>query len=88
MKRALAIGPLRAQRKPPSRLWTGGENVAVVTTEALGFTDGSEPDRTRWLHAFRRLLDGLDSQLQAVIEVDPGPNEMMEPSPSHPRLFA
>ena len=87
VKRALAIGPLRAQRKPPSRLWTGGENVAVVTTEALGFTDGSEPDRTRWLHAFRRLLDGLDSQLEVVIEVDPGPNEMIETAPLHPRDF-
>jgi len=87
LKRVLGLGPLKAQRRPPSQLWTGGESVAVVTTEALGFADGSDSDRTRWLHAFRRMLDGLDTQLQVVIEVDPGPNEAIETAPPHPRDF-
>src|SRR5207302_2837435 len=79
LKRVLGLGPLKAQRRPPSQLWTGGESVAVVTTEALGFADGSDSDRTRWLHAFRRMLDGLDTQLQVVIEVDPGPTKRSRP---------
>jgi hypothetical protein len=50
----------------------------VIKTGALGFADASEADRSRWWHGFRRLLDGLESQLQVTVEVTPGPNVALE----------
>jgi len=51
---------------------TGDSRVAVFDAGHLGFADASETDRMRWLGGFRRLLDGLESPLQVLIEVEPG----------------
>jgi uncharacterized protein DUF87 len=40
--------------------------------DSLGFAGAPEADRVRLVNAFRRLLDGLDSPMQVVIEVEPG----------------
>ncbi len=81
------VSPLKLRRKPACLLWRDAGDVTVLSTYSLGFADASESERTRWLHGFRRLLDGLDSHLQVVIEMAPGPNESIEASSSMPRDF-
>ena len=49
--------------------------LTQISTGALGFAGAAEDDRRRWLNAFRRLLDGLDTPLQVLIDVEPGPDE-------------
>ena len=49
--------------------------LLVMRTGAIGFAGAAEDDRHRWLSGFRRLLDGLNSSLQVVIDVEPGPGE-------------
>ena len=78
MTTKVAIGPIRLESRRPGLLWRGGEDVAVICTGHLGFADASEADRLRWLNAFRRLLDGLDTHLQALIDVVPGPEHAVE----------
>jgi len=58
-------------RAPATRLWPSAE-IAVIKTGSLGFEGAGEADRARWISSFRRLLDGLDSPLQILIEVAPG----------------
>src|SRR5882762_8195215 len=53
-------------------LWIGAPDTVVLKTSALGFAGAPEADRLRWINAFRRLLDGLDSPIQVVIESEPG----------------
>jgi Helicase HerA, central domain len=48
--------------------------MASIVTAPTGFAGAAEEDRRRWLTSFRHLLDGLDSELQVVVEVTPGPN--------------
>ncbi|HEY3086388.1 MAG TPA: DUF87 domain-containing protein [Candidatus Dormibacteraeota bacterium] len=55
--------------------------LAVIDTSPIGFAGAAEDDRRRWLNAFRRLLDGLDSSLQVVIDVVPGCDEEVEAGP-------
>jgi hypothetical protein len=69
---AARIGPLRLQRRGPELLWKCREDIVVIATGDLGFAGASEADRLRWLNGFRRLLDGLDSPLQVVIDAAPG----------------
>ncbi len=72
--------PLRLVPREPATLWKGGARVAVFRTPHLGFADASESDGIRWLSGFRRLLDGLDSHLQVVIDLEPGDiEELAEP---------
>jgi len=59
-------------RREPAACWRGNPEVVIIDTDSIGFADAAEDDRVRWLNAFRRLLDGLDSQLQVVIRVRPG----------------
>jgi hypothetical protein len=73
----LNLGLLRLVSRPPSVLWTGASDVAVIRTGALGFAGAAEGDRLRYLNSFRRLLDGLDGPLQVVIGVVPGPGDDM-----------
>lgn len=82
MNLARAVRRVRLAPRDPARLWVGGAEVAVVRTGHLGFADASEPDRTRWHNGFRHLLDGLDSRLQVLIDVHPGPADLIEPT--HP----
>ena len=62
-------------RRLPSECWRADPDLAVIETGTLGFAGASEDDRRRWLNSFRRLVDGLDSPLQALIEATPGPND-------------
>jgi hypothetical protein len=81
------VSALKFQRKPASLLWCGGDDVTVLSTDSFGFADASESERTRWLHGFRRLLDGLDTHLEVVIEMVPGPNGSIEASSRMPHDF-
>jgi len=58
-------------RAPATHLCPTAE-IAVIKTGSLGFEGAGEADRARWISSFRRLLDGLDSPLQILIEVAPG----------------
>jgi hypothetical protein len=68
----LKLGPLRVGARGPSVLWVGTSDIEQIATRPLGFDGASEADRSRWLNAFRRLLDGLDAPLQILIESEPG----------------
>jgi Helicase HerA, central domain len=72
VKLELAAGPFRLVTRAPAVLWDGATDAVVLRCDALGFAGAAESDRSRWLNAFRRLLDGLDAPLQIVIEVEPG----------------
>src|SRR2546430_13794938 len=49
--------------------------VTVPERSQIGSAGAAEDDRRRGLNAFRRLLDGLDTPLQVVIDVQPGPGD-------------
>jgi hypothetical protein len=68
----LTLTPVRLVRRSPAVLWDGASDAVVITTGPLGFAGASEADRARWSNAFRRLLDGLDSPVQVVVEIEPG----------------
>ena len=68
----LAVGPLRFSNRAPSVLWHAKGDVVALRSGALSFAGASEIDRIRWLGSFRRLLDGLDSPVQVVIDMVPG----------------
>ncbi len=68
----LNVGPIRLATRGPSLLWHGANGVVQMATHPLGFDGASDADQMRWLHGFRRLLDGLDAPLQVVIETEPG----------------
>ena len=69
----IALGPIKVTARVASTLWAGAGEVAVIKAGPIGFADASEADRTRWLHGFRRLLDGLDAPMQVLIDIEPGP---------------
>ncbi|HLZ21129.1 MAG TPA: hypothetical protein VKQ30_03270, partial [Ktedonobacterales bacterium] len=77
----------RLATRDPALLWSGGPDVAVLRTSPLGFADAPETDRVRWLSGFKRVLDGLDSKLQVVIEVVPGSVGEMQASAAAPADF-
>ena len=43
-----------------------------MRTGPIGFAGATEADRLRWIHGFRRLLDGLDLPIQCIVEVKSG----------------
>ena len=61
--------------------------IAVIETDPIGFADAAEDERHNWLNGFRRLLDGLDSPLQVVIDVTPGPDRELDRQPPRPTGF-
>jgi len=87
VNRNLAVGPLHLAAREPGILWAGGELMAVIGTGHLGFADASESDRTRWLSGFKHLLDSLDSRLQVIVEVRPGPAGSIEAAQPTPADF-
>lgn len=80
------LGWLRVIPRAPATLFTGGPEVAVITTGSLGFAGAAEADRARWISSFRRLLDGLDSPLQILVDVAPGAGDAGS-APAAPRDF-
>ncbi len=74
MKRELQLGPVRLAARGPAILWAGHAEAAVINTSPIGFAGATEADRLRWVNAFRRLLDGMDSPIQCVIQAEPGAN--------------
>lgn len=68
----LALSPVRVVTRSPCVLWKSDADVVVIRTGPLGFAGATDADQSRWLAAFRRLLDGLDAPLQVVIETEPG----------------
>lgn len=66
---------IRLARREPAEVWAPDDARAVVETRPIGFAGAAEDDRLRWLNGFRRLIDGLDTPLQVVIDVEPGPDE-------------
>jgi hypothetical protein len=83
----LSVGPVRVVARGPSVLWQGASEVVQIATHPLGFEGAAEGDRTRLLHAFRRLLDGLDAPLQVLIESEPGCGVDPASIPPRPRDF-
>lgn len=79
--------PARLQRRRPETLWRSREDIVVVAAEDLGFAGASEADRMRWLNGFRRLLDGLDTHLQVVVETTPGSLDDLAASSAVPGDF-
>jgi hypothetical protein len=79
LKRDLQLGPLRLAVRRPAILWAGQAVAAVIMTSPIGFAGATEGDRSRWVNAFRRLLDGVDSPIQCVIHSEPGG----DPDPAH-----
>src|SRR5690348_18172975 len=59
-------------RREPAACWRANPELVITDTDSIAFADAAEDDRVRWLNAFRRLLDGLDSPLHVVIHVRPG----------------
>jgi conjugal transfer ATP-binding protein TraC len=53
-------------------LWEAAGQAIVIDTGAIGFAGAADDDRSRWVNAFRRVLDGLDAPLQVLIRVRPG----------------
>src|SRR5438552_15830962 len=77
-----------ARREPILIASSNASGVAVLETSQIGFAGAAEDDRRRWLNAFRRLLDGLDTPLQVVIDVQPGPGDEAIPSLALPTVIA
>jgi hypothetical protein len=69
---SLNLGWLRVVTRAPAVLFKAAPDIAVFWTASLGFAGAADGDRMRWISSFRRLLDGLDSPLQVLIEVVPG----------------
>lgn len=76
--------PLRLVRREAERRWSGDQTLVVVETGTIGFAGAAEDDRRRWLNSFRRLVDGLDAPLQAVVTVTPGPDDEDDQEPRFP----
>ena len=87
MIRALKFGPLRLAPRDAAKRLAGTHDAVVVATGSLGFSDAADDDRQRWLHAFRRLLDGLDAPMQVIIEVQPGAETEADHQATLPALF-
>jgi hypothetical protein len=77
---------LRVLPRAPATLFRGAAEITVITTGSLGFAGAAEADRARWISSFRRLLDGLDSPLQILVEVAPGAGDAVS-APAAPRDF-
>jgi Helicase HerA, central domain len=84
LKRELQLGPVRLKARGPAVLWSGGADAVAITTSPIGFAGATEADRLRWIHGFRRLLDGVDLPIQCVVEVKsgagPDPSQVARPT--------
>ena len=78
MKLELQLGPVRLAVRGPAVLWAGHAEAAVINTGPIGFAGATEADRLRWVTAFRRLLDSVDSPIQCVIHAEPGANPVTD----------
>jgi hypothetical protein len=63
---------IRIAHRDATAIAGDASELTIVATTGVGFAGAADDDRRRWLTAFRRLLDGLDSPLQVVIDVMPG----------------
>ena len=64
---------VRLRRLPPAAAHPAAKVPMVrLSTGALGYLGARADDRAHWLAGFRRLLDGLDRPLQAVLRFTPG----------------
>src|SRR5437868_5022662 len=66
---------IRVLRREPTKCWTPEHRLVTLETGSIGFAGAADDDRRRWVNGFRRLIDGLDSPLQTVINVEPGPGD-------------
>ena len=78
---------IRIERREPATVTHEAGGLAVIETAPIGFAGAAEDERRRWLNGFRRLIDALDSPLQAVIEVTPGPDDEPSADTSPPKTF-
>jgi len=62
-------------RREAASCWTPDPHLVTIETGSIGFAGAAEDDRRRWLNGFRHLVDGLESPLQIVINVRPGPDD-------------
>ena len=76
---------IRIERREPATVTHEAGGLAVIETAPIGFAGAAEDERRRWLTGFRRLIDALDSPLQAVIEVTPGPDDESSADTSAPK---
>ena len=61
---------IRIERTGPADCWRPRvASVAIIETDPIGFAGAAEDERHKWLTGFRRLLDGLDSPLQVIVDV-------------------
>lgn len=87
MRLPAALTRARLGTRDPEILWSGGTDVCVLRTSAIGFADAAEADRLRWMTGFHHLLDGLESRLQVVIDVTPGSSPAVPARGPIPRDF-
>ena len=79
---------IRIVRSGPETFRGLDDGLVVVETSPIGFAGAADDDRQRWLNSFRRLIDGLDSPLQVVIDVKPGSDDEPAGTTSYPVRFA
>lgn len=79
---------IRIVRREPQTFHGLDDGLVVVETSPIGFAGAADDDRQRWLNSFRRLIDGLDSPLQVVIDVKPGSDDEPAGTASYPVRFA
>ena len=79
---------IRIARREADERWAPSEDQSVIATGSIGFAGAAEDDRRRWLNGFRRLLDGLNSPLQVVINVEPGPDVEPQAPAASPSAFS
>jgi hypothetical protein len=53
-------------------VWSGRLDAVAIRTSPIGFAGATDADRLRWIHGFRRLLDGVDTPIQCVVRVESG----------------
>jgi hypothetical protein len=85
LRRDLRLGPVRLVSRGPETMWSGSAAATVITTGPIGFAGATDSDRLRWINAFRRLLDGVDSPIQCVIRSESG-SEVESPEPTRPSV--
>src|ERR1700730_7691705 len=66
---------IRISRRVAANCWTPDRHLVTIETGSIGFAGAAEDDRHRWLNSFRPLTAGLESPLQIVINVQPGPDD-------------
>jgi KaiC/GvpD/RAD55 family RecA-like ATPase len=79
---------IRIERTGPADCWRPHvPSVAIIETDPIGFAGAAEDERHKWLTGFRRMLDGLDSPLQVIVDVVPGEQREIVEHPNDPADF-